>query len=203
MSGTHALCYAGDLVPTRRTSEIGDQSSGVKDPIGDNSQQRTNSWEWFLGEGRRYTVVASFHLFRFFSRLMLTTYRRGNSTNKYHNTLSINNLILIEMLSIGAFIVRLYITRKEKRREKGCKSVYYCTWGRRRLRVRCYVGMDTAESRRAPHSSHPLILRERVEGIDFSFGLLDAACLAYPHIRFLLFCFFPSYLAVRHFFAVS
>ena len=52
--------------------------------------------------------------------------------------------------------------------------------------MRCYVGMDTAESRRAPH---PLILRERVEGIDFSFGLLDAACLAYPHIRFLHFFF--------------
>lgn len=102
------------------------QESKIQSGITD--RQRTNSWEWNSG---RVSATASCCLFSsffvLFSRLLLTTYRTGNSTNKYYNTLFINNLILIEMLCIGTSTIRLDITREEKRsEEKGAlKCILY------------------------------------------------------------------------------
>ena len=63
MSGTHVPCYAGDLVLARQTSEIGDQSSGVKDPIGDNRQTENELVGVELREGLRYCFLLPLFIF--------------------------------------------------------------------------------------------------------------------------------------------
>ena len=64
MSGTHVPCYAGDLVLARQTSEIGDQSSGVKDPIGDNRQTENELVGVVLKGGSPLLLLPLFIFFR-------------------------------------------------------------------------------------------------------------------------------------------